>query len=97
MLALFWFVCDPLKPMLIFPVMRRAEDEADEVGLKMVVNAGYGKNFSQVLDMWDKLEEERDPSPDWFHYFTDHPSLKHRKQRMKQQIVDIINNKNSKQ
>ena len=90
LLALFWFVFNPLKPLVILPVMRSAEDEADEEGLKMVMNAGY-ENVSEVLDMWDQLEE-KNHSPAWFHYFTDHPSLKHRKQRMKQQIVDILNN-----
>ena len=95
LLAFFWFVFSPLKPMVILPVMRSAEDEADEEGLKMVMNAGYEENISEVLDMWTQLEE-KNPTPAWFHYFTDHPSLKHRKQRMKQQIVDILNHNCSK-
>ena len=91
LLALFWFVFNPLKPMMIFPVMRSAENEADELGLKMVVKAGYEENISEVLKMWDQLEK-KNPTPAWYHYFTDHPTLKHRKQRMEQQIVDILNN-----
>ena len=91
LLALFWFVFNPLKPLVILPVMRNAEDEADEAGLEMVMNTEYEEKISEVLKMWDQLED-KSPSPAWFHFFTDHPSLKHRKQRMKQQIVDIVNN-----
>ena len=54
------------------------------------MNAGYEEKISEVLKMWDQLMG-KNPRPAWIHYFTDHPTLKHRKQRMKQQIVDILN------
>ena len=89
--TLFWFVFDPVKLLVILPVMRSAEDQADKAGLEMLMNAGYEKNVSEVLKMWDQFEEKKS-SPSWIHYFTDHPSLQHRKQRMQKQIVDIVNN-----
>ena len=89
--TLFWFVFDPLKLMVILPVLRSAENQADQEGLEMLKNAGYEKDVSEVLKMFDQFEE-KNPSPTWFQYFTDHPSLQDRKQRMKNQITDIRNN-----
>ena len=88
--ALFMIIFDPYKLIVTNPLMRSEEDQADQAGIEMLMKTEYKKDISEVLRMWDQFEEQN-PRPAWYYYFTDHPDLKHRKQRMKKQIEEIVN------
>ena len=87
--SVVWIMVNPFKLMFTYPVMRAGELDADDLGLKMMAEAGY--NPEEVLDMWDDFESSR-PTPFWLVYITDHPSHQQRKARQKQWIVEVSNN-----
>ena len=76
--ALIWFLIKPFRLLITFPIKRRGEFEADEVGLEMMIKAGY--NPDQVLLFWDTLETIN-PSLPGLQFLADHPTHQERKLR----------------
>ena len=86
--SLLWILVKPFKLLVTFPMMRRGELAADDLGLEMMMTAGY--NPREVLSMWEDLESST-PTPPLLSYLTDHPS--HQQRRWRQlQIVEARNN-----
>ena len=81
--AFGWFLLKPFRILVTYPIKRQGEFEADDVGFKMMSEAGYDQR--EALSFWDKLER-LNPSIRGFQYLRDHPSHIDRKVRMEENI-----------
>ena len=82
--TLLWIVLKPFKLLATYPAMRNGEFDADELGLEMMMKAGYDP--LEVIQMWDYLEMV---SPDVPPFLMDHPSHQQRRAR---QVMAVCNN-----
>lgn len=66
---------------------RAQEREADEIGLDIMIRAGY--NPRGIVELFDTLEEVS-PSSGGFGFFSSHPETKSRKQFVRERIGDRV-------
>ena len=81
--AFAWILLKPVKLFVTYPISRRMEFEADDVGFKMMTRASFDQR--QALRFWDKLEI-LNPSIQGLQYLKGHPNHDERKSRMSKSI-----------
>ena len=83
MFALVWVILKPFRLGIVYPIKRRFEFEADDIGLEMSMKAGVDPK--EVMIFWDILENLKPDIPG-LQFINDHPLRLDRKLRMDQNI-----------
>ena len=89
--GILWLLLKPFRLFISYPVRRSGELAADDLGLDMMMKAGYDP--LQVLQFWDIIEEKNPSNPKlWF--LRDHPDHKLRREKVEQIVrLDTIQTK----
>lgn len=78
----------PFRILLANPIRRRGEFLADDIGLDLMVKAGYDPK--EALQFWDNINQISPDLPKLFQFLKDHPSHADRKVRLEQKIKGVF-------
>jgi len=78
----------PFRILVANPIRRRGEFLADDIGLDLMMKAGYDPN--QALRFWDNVNQISPDLPKVLQFLKDHPSHAERRSRMEQKIMGVF-------
>ena len=78
----------PFRILVANPIRRRGEFLADDIGLDLMMKAGYDPN--QALRFWDNVNLISPDLPKVLQFLKDHPSHAERRSRMEQKIKGVF-------